>query len=253
MPITIFPPANGLLGPGCVVSGGTNILDEVTQDWHWQLELRLQDALETLIFYTTRTATAGRDFTVELGAVSNTLQQGGSLSSVAVPENTDIRVVARLFDPANVERESLSIPTKYSAQAGIHITQLDKATQVTGGFTATDRTEAAETQLAATIPLTGTGLATFIAQAANALQNPGYFFTCVTQQEQPLTGQGTLTPPERPIHNLVLGLTWFFNRVPPGAGRRNGFVPVYSGRVLQLVAAYQLNHNTGSFIHGEVT
>jgi hypothetical protein len=252
VPITIFPPANGLAGPGCVISGGTNILDEVTQDWHWQLELRLQDALETLIFYTTRTATAGRDFTVELGAVSNTLQQGGSLSSVAVPENTDIRVVARLFDPVNVERESFSIPTKYSAQAGVHITQLDKTTSVTGGFTAADRTTANQTKAAATFSVGTAGLIGWAANALSQLDQVPFYFLCSVDATNAVSGQGELAVPTLARPSYTAGISWTFLYIPPGTGSYVGAVDQWQGRLLQTALRYRLHANQGPYLDHDI-
>ena len=48
-------------------------------------------------------------------------------------------------------------------------------------------------------------------------------------------------------------MTWLFTTIPPGTGRRNGFVTTFSGRTLQLVAEYQLNHDSGPVIWGEIT
>lgn len=105
-----------------------------------------------------------------------------------------------------------------------------------GGFTAEDRTtiEATEQQTLSSFPSNTIGGADLILGLGDLVSHIGTQLIVPTDC-QSLTGRGSLSRPRPGLDINAYGLTWFFDFIPPGFGRRDGAVEEWHERILQLV------------------
>lgn len=108
--------------------------------------------------------------------------------------------------------------------------------QVSGGFTATDRSEAAQTQAAvqAAFPTQIGGLPDLVLGLGDLFERIGANLI-VPAECSDRTGRGSLARPGGALNVNAYGLTWQFTSIPAAFGRRDGAVAVYHERILQLV------------------
>lgn len=252
VPVDIIPPiGSGTFGPGSLILvRATDIVIPGTA--HWQFVIYGGPTFEQPLITMQTNPPAQFQASFEL------FQPGGAISQTtsgwSFTNGEQVRAVARLLDGAVTIAQDTYDTTWYTdSNIGLQIQQAGRIQGGgTGGFTEDDRATLVQANVASQVGLDPIGIGQIIASVANAIERPPLFFTCAQAYSEPLTGRGTLEANWLSTNPLIQGLTWLWQDVPPGAGRRDGFVTRYTSRVLQLVAAYQLDHNLGITVWGEV-
>jgi len=154
---------------------------------------------------------------------------------------SSVRIIARHQNAAGTDVGFDS--ATFVWQEGVGLGWQEKTTQDLvgggtggGGFTAEDRTtiEATEQQTLSEFPANAGGAADLILGIGEQIEKIGQWLIVPTDC-QSLTGRGELTRPAGALNIDAYGLTWFFDSIPAGFGRRDGAVEEWHERILQLV------------------
>jgi len=255
MPITITPiTPTGHVGPGLWTSISTDFIGPLPSDAIYEIRACTDSEALNEIWRDNRLANNLHQINHQL--MSNFDVQSSS-ELFAVADATTVFYNVRLVSGVTVlDTGQISVQwsnTEGQSQQIFRTTSILNAKPTGGGLTPAQATELTQSNLSSQLAISGPAIGQFLANVANAFVNPALFFVCPVAGPAALTGTGTLVPITTTLPTVLVGMMWTFSTVPPGVGRFNGFVTQYAQRALQLVARYQLNHNVGPIVNGEIT
>lgn len=238
VPITITLPGPGpdfRVGPGCVISVVSDFVGPFPADSTWRIVVSLDNEGQQALWGATVPIT---NHTASVRWGDNTVSTQ-SQGQTAIPPNTNVFVVATVFQPGNVVVDSGFQPAIYDPVTTLWELSLIIQRGIgtgTGGLTPEQDQILHDTNQAVIQQIPAQNATHWAIDLGQFVTHPPVWFLDQLLTPLLLTGRGTLEIPQNPFLFNTYGLIPHFVTVPPAAGRRDGAIVRYNNRVVQFVA-----------------
>jgi hypothetical protein len=244
--ITIEVPSAPVIGPGSAVTLINDLVGPIPTDWFYEVEVDVPGN-EVLVWNQTRISFGEHVAYLVLGVESSSSTVWPTAQTFPV-DGTSVTVRARLLDTSSViQSEGVRTDLTWTLQ-GNPLREILKEADPPSSLSALQ-----QTQLAAAAGNTQLGFPTSIGGllqvAANTLiAHPPIGVLSLAASPVTLIGRGSLTRPGLGLNVAAFGAYLSFFTVPAGFGRRDGAVPEFEERILQLATTHMLIDDSAEVI-----